>query len=113
MNTKPVQYHATGSNVLVKLVTNAPVTKSGLFLPVADRPERLPDSQLPLEALISSVGPKVTVPIKRGDRIVYDRFAGTHIGDVTADGYLVLDQNSVLAIIDTSGHLWVRESTNE
>lgn len=69
-------------------------TASGLFIPETAK-------EKPLEGTVIAAGPgtkEVTMEVKKGDRVLYGKYAGT---EVHADGkdYIIMKQGDILAII--------------
>lgn len=90
MKIKPL-----ADRILVKNDAAETKTASGLFIPEAAQEKTQ-------TATVVEVGPgtedeKITVKI--GDRIMYDKYAGTQV-KVDGDDYLILRMNDVIAVIE-------------
>ena len=89
-----------GSRVVIKALDREETTKSGIFLPDTAK-------EKPMEGRVLAVGPggfdkngnKVTMTIKEGDRVLYQKYAGTEF-KMEGEEYLVIAQDDVLALID-------------
>jgi len=89
-----------GSRVVIKALDREETTKSGIFLPDTAK-------EKPMEGRVLAVGPggidkngnKVTMTIKEGDRVPYQKYAGTEF-KLDGEEYLVIAQDDVLALID-------------
>jgi chaperonin GroES len=89
-----------GSRVVIKALDREETTKSGIFLPDTAK-------EKPMEGRVLAVGPggldkngnKVTMTIKEGDRVLYQKYAGTEF-KLDGEEYLVIAQDDVLALID-------------
>jgi chaperonin GroES len=84
-----------GSRVLVRVVEEESVTKSGLVIPdtAKDKPQR---------GEVVAVGDDdETIKVVPGDLILFAKYAGT---DLRLDGedYLILDTADLLAVIQTA-----------
>jgi chaperonin GroES len=88
-----------GDRVVVKAVEREEQTKSGIYLPDTAK-------EKPQEAIVLAVGPgkvldngtRVPIDLKKGDRILYSKYAGTEIKQGTEE-YLILRDSDILAII--------------
>ena len=88
-----------GSRVVIKALDREETTKSGIFLPDTAK-------EKPMEGRVLAVGPgvwtrtaTVTMTIKEGDRVLYQKYAGTEF-KLDGEEYLVIAQDDVLALID-------------
>ena len=89
-----------GSRVVIKALDREETTKSGIFLPDTAK-------EKPMEGRVLAVGPggldkngnKVTMTIKEGERVLYQKYAGTEF-KLDGEEYLVIAQDDVLALID-------------
>ena len=84
--------------VVLKQLEAEETTKSGIVLPGAEK-------EKPQQAEVIAVGPgggvdgkEVTMQVKKGDNVIYSKYAGTEVklDDVT---YIIVKQNDILAII--------------
>lgn len=94
MQVKPL-----GTRVLLKEVETQETTKSGIVLPSNAK-------EKPYMAEVVEVGPgeikdgnEIKMQVKKGDKVLYSRYAGT---EIKLDGkkYLIVKQEDILAIID-------------
>ena len=88
-----------GDKVVVKMVENVEETKSGIILTGTAK-------EKPQFAEVLEVGPggivngkEVKMNIKKGDKVVFERFKGT---EIKLDGteYIVLSQDSIIGIVE-------------
>ncbi|MCL2564897.1 MAG: co-chaperone GroES [Defluviitaleaceae bacterium] len=93
MNIKPLF-----DRVLIKQVEAEETTKSGIVLP-GNAQEK------PQEAEILAVGPggvidgkEIKMQVKKGDRVIYSKYAGTEI-KFNNEEYIIVKQSDILAII--------------
>jgi len=86
MTIKPM-----GDRLLVKMEQIQEKTAGGIFIPQTAQEK----TQM---AVVMAVGDDETIKVKKGDRILYDKYAGT---TVKADGeeLLILHMTDVLAVI--------------
>jgi chaperonin GroES len=86
MTIKPM-----GDRVLVKMEEVQEKTAGGIFIPqTAQEKTQIAD--------VVAVGDDESITVKKGDKVMYDKYAGT---SVKADGqeYLILHMSDVLAVI--------------
>lgn len=90
---KPLQ-----DNVLIKMKENEETTKSGIILTAS--------SEKPKVAEVIEVGPgrvedgkKVEMHIKKGDKVILNKYAGTEV-KYEGDDYLIVKEGDILAIIE-------------
>jgi len=80
-----------GDRLLVKMEQIQEKTAGGIFIPQTAQEK----TQM---AVVLEIGDDEEIKVKKGDRILYDKYAGT---SVKADGeeYLILHMTDVLAVI--------------
>jgi chaperonin GroES len=96
-----VNFAPLGERVIVRPTEREEVTKGGIYLPDTAK-------EKPQEGEIVAVGPgrmtdegnRVTMELKKGDRIIYSKFAGTEYKD-GEDEYLILRESDILAKISS------------
>ncbi len=88
-----------GSRVLLKEIESEETTKSGIVLPSNAK-------EKPYMAEVIEIGPGeekdgkiVKIPVKKGDRVLYSKYAGTEI-KLEEENYLFVKQDDILAIIE-------------
>lgn len=86
-----VDFKPLGSNVLVIVEDTERKTPGGLLLPTRDR-------EAALVARVVSFGPKAE-GIKRGDRVLFEKYAGTAIRSTDKPAVLVLDASDIMAVL--------------
>ena len=81
-----------GERVLIKQTKQEEVTKSGIVLSDTVSKEK------PIIGEVSAIGESIK-EIKVGDKVIYEKYAGTEVkdNDVT---YLLLEEKNVLAIVE-------------
>ena len=92
LNLKPL-----ADRVIVKPIVKDEVTKSGIVLPDTAK-------EKPQEGEVIAVGPgkmgddgnRIEMEIKKGDRVIYAKYAGTEWKD-KGDEYLILREADILA----------------
>jgi len=93
MTIKPL-----ADRIVIKAVESEETTKSGIVLPGSAQ-------EKPQIAEVVEVGPggvvdgkEVKMEVKKGDRVIYSKYAGT---DVKIDGneYVIVRQSDVLAVV--------------
>jgi len=94
MQVKPM-----GSRVLLKEVETQETTKSGIVLPSNAK-------EKPYMAEVAEVGPgeikdgrEVKMHVKKGDKVLYSKYAGTEI-KLDDQKYLIVKQDDILAILE-------------
>lgn len=86
--------------VVIKALDREEVTKSGIVLPDTATKEK------PQEGEVIEVGTgrtldngqKVALEVKKGDRVIFAKYAGTEI-KVEGQDYLVLSERDILAVV--------------
>ena len=89
-----------GARVVVKPLEREDITKSGIVLPDTAK-------EKPQEGKVVAVGPggydkhgnKVEMTLKIGDRVLYQKYAGTEF-KLDDEEHLVLAQDDVLALVE-------------
>ncbi|MBP3709188.1 MAG: co-chaperone GroES [Treponema sp.] len=90
MNIKPL-----ADRVLVKNEKAESKTASGIIIPEAAQEKTQ-------TAVVVAVGPgteEEKITVKKGDRIMYDKYAGTQI-KIDNEDHLILKMNDIIAIIE-------------
>jgi len=85
--------------VLIKQVEAEETTKSGIVLPGGAK-------EKPQEAEVIAVGPggvvdgkEITMQVKKGDRVIYSKYAGTEV-KMDSEDYIIVKQSDILAVIE-------------
>lgn len=86
MDVKPL-----GDRVLVKMEKEEEKTKSGLYIPETAQEK----TQV---AEVVAVGDDEEIKVKAGDRIMFDKYAGTSIKIDDVD-HLILSMGDILAVV--------------
>ncbi len=94
MNLKPL-----ADRVVVVSIENDEVVKGGIVLPTTAK-------EKPQMAEVVSVGPggvvdgkEVVMHVKRGDKVIYSKYAGTEV-KLDDKEYLIVRQSDILAIVE-------------
>jgi chaperonin GroES len=87
MTVKPL-----GDRVLVKMEQEEEKTKSGLYIPETAQEK----TQI---AAVVAIGDDEEITVKVGDKILFDKYAGTTV-KIENDDHLILSIGDVLAVIE-------------
>jgi chaperonin GroES len=94
MNIKPL-----GTRVLLKEIESEETTKSGIVLPSNAK-------EKPYMAEVVEIGPgevkdgkEIKMVVKKGDRVLYSKYAGTEV-KLENEKYLLVKQDDILAVIE-------------
>lgn len=95
MNVKPLQ-----DRVLVKRIEQEAKTAGGIIIPDSAK-------EKPAEGIIVSVGngkvlntgEKISLTVKKGDRILFSKYAGTEI-KINNEEHLVMREDDILGVIE-------------
>lgn len=94
-----MQIKPLGTRVLIKEIENAETTKSGIVLPDTAK-------EKPIMAEVVATGPgevkdgkNIKVEVKKGDRVIYSKYAGTEV-KLDNEKYLLIKQDDILAVIE-------------
>lgn len=86
MTVKPL-----GDRVLVKMEKEEEKTKSGLYIPETAQEK----TQI---ASVVAIGDDEEISVKVGDRVMFDKYAGTTV-KIENDDHLILSMSDILAIV--------------
>lgn len=85
--------------VLIKMIEAEETTKSGIILATASQ-------EKPQIAEVIEVGPggevdgeKVTMYVKKGDKVIVSKYAGTEV-KIDGEEYIIVKQDDILAIVE-------------
>ncbi|MFN3412257.1 MAG: co-chaperone GroES [Exilispira sp.] len=87
MKIKPLN-----DRILVKVLPPEEKTKGGLFLPQTAQEKTQ-------EGIVEAIGDSDQIKVKVGDKIIYDKYAGTSL-KIDEQDYLILKNNDILAIVE-------------
>jgi chaperonin GroES len=87
MNIKPM-----GDRVLVKMEQIQEKTAGGIYIPQTAQEK----TQI---AEVLEIGSDETITVKKGDKVMYDKYAGTSV-KANGEEFLILHMSDILAIID-------------
>ena len=84
--------------VVLKQLEAEETTKSGIVLPGAEK-------EKPQQAEVIAVGPggvvdgkEVTMQVKKGDNVIYAKYAGTEVS-LDDEDFIIVGQSDILAIV--------------
>lgn len=94
MSVKPLE-----DRVLVKPIEAESMTESGLYLPESSK-------EKPIRGKVIAAGPgkvlengtRAAMSIKKGDTVVYSRYAGTEV-EIEGKDHLILRESELLGVI--------------
>lgn len=93
INVRPL-----ADRVLIKPAPREEVTKSGIVLPdtVKEKPQ---DGEVVAvgPGRVDDKGVRVPLEVKKGDRVIYAKYAGTEI-KIDSDEYIILRESDILAV---------------
>lgn len=81
-----------GERVLIKQTKQEETTKSGIVLPDTASKEK------PIIGEVTAIGEAIK-EIKIGDKVIYEKYAGTEVKD-NDEVYLLLEEKNVLAVVE-------------
>jgi len=95
-----MQIRPLADRVVIKPIDEAEVKKGGIIIPDTAK-------EKPQEGEIIEVGPgritddgkKITLEVKKGDKVLYGKYSGTEIS-VGDNDYLILRETDILAIVE-------------
>ena len=95
MNVKPLQ-----DRVLVKRIQGEAKTAGGIIIPDTAK-------EKPAEGMVVSVGPgrvlsdgqKVELTVKKGDRILFSKYAGTEV-KILDEEHLIMREDDILGVVE-------------
>jgi len=95
MNVKPLQ-----DRVIVKRMEEEEKTKGGIIIPDTAK-------EKPVEGKVIAVGSgrilengsKVPLQVKKGDRVLFGRYAGTEI-KIDGEEHLIMKEDDIVAIVE-------------
>ncbi len=95
MNVRPMF-----DRILVKRTEEPSKTKSGLFLPEAAKEKPAEGTVLAIgQGRLSDDGRVTPLAVKVGDRVLFDKYAGTEI-KIEGEDRLILREEEVLGVLD-------------
>jgi chaperonin GroES len=95
MNVKPLQ-----DRVIVKRIDEEETTKGGIIIPDTAK-------EKPMEGKVVAVGggkimesgKKAPLEVKKGDRVLFGRYAGTEI-KINGEEHLIMREDDIVAIVE-------------
>ena len=88
-----------GDKVVLKQLEAEETTKSGIVLPGQAQ-------EKPQQAEVVAVGPggvvdgkEVTMQVKAGDKVIYQKYAGTNV-KLDNEEFIIVKQNDIVAIVE-------------
>ena len=85
--------------VLVKMVETEETTKSGIILSAAAKEKPQVAEVLEVGPGINTEDKKVQMSVKKGDKVIISKYAGTEIKYEDVD-YIIIKQDDILAIVE-------------
>ena len=87
-----------GDKVVLKAIKEEETTKSGIVLPGQAKDK-------PSQGEVVAVGPggtvdghEVKMQVKKGDKVIYSKYAGTDV-ELDGDDFIIVSQSDILAVI--------------
>ncbi len=87
-----------GDKVVLKAIKEEETTKSGIVLPGEAKDK-------PSQGEVIAVGPggtvdgnEVKMQVKKGDKVIYSKYAGTDV-ELDGDDFIIVSQSDILAVI--------------
>ena len=87
MNIKPM-----GDRVLVRMEQIQEKTAGGIFIPQTAQEK----TQI---AEVLEIGSDETITVKKGDKVMYDKYTGTSV-KANGEEFLIVHMSDILAVID-------------
>ncbi len=88
-----------GDKVVLKQLEAEETTKSGIVLPGQAQ-------EKPQQAEVVAVGPggvvdgkEITMQVKAGDKVIYQKYAGTNV-KLDGEEFIIVKQNDIVAIVE-------------
>lgn len=94
MNIKPL-----GTRVLLKEIESEETTKSGIVLPSNAKEKPYMAEVVEIGAGEVKDGKEIKMVVKKGDRVLYSKYAGTEV-KLDNEKYLLVKQDDILAVIE-------------
>ncbi|MFP4179924.1 MAG: co-chaperone GroES [Spirochaetaceae bacterium] len=88
MKIKPL-----GDRVLVKLEEVEEKTAGGIFIPQTAQEKTQ-------TGIVEAVGEDEGITVKAGQKVMYDKYAGTQVSDNDGTDYLLVSYDDILAVIE-------------
>jgi len=95
-----VNFTPLGERVVIKPEEREEVTKGGLYLPDTAKEKPQQGEVVAVgTGRVADDGKRIPMELKKGDKVIYSKFAGTEYKDPAndADEYLILRESDVLA----------------
>ncbi len=87
-----VKIRPIGERIVVKPLEAVTKTPSGLYIPETAK-------EKPNQGEVLAVGKLEDVEIKVGDKVLYDKYAGTKV-EFDDEEYIILEKNQILAVVE-------------
>jgi chaperonin GroES len=94
MKIKPM-----GARVLLKEIENEEITKGGIVLPSSAKEKTYMAEVVEIGPGETRDGKEIKMVVKKGDRVLYSKYAGTEV-KLEDDKYLLVKQDDILAILE-------------
>ena len=95
MNVKPLQ-----DRVIVKRMEEEEKTKGGIIIPDTAKEKPVEGKVVAIgSGRILENGTKVPLQVKKGDRVLFGRYAGTEI-KIDGEEHLIMKEDDIVAIVE-------------
>jgi chaperonin GroES len=94
MKIKPM-----GARVLLKEIEHEETTKGGIVLPSSAKEKTYMAEVIEVGPGETRDGKEIKMAVKKGDRVLYSKYAGTEV-KLEDDKYLLVKQDDILAILE-------------
>ena len=94
---KQISIKPLGDRVVVAPIKEVKKTKSGIILP------ETVDKEKPAQGKVVAIGAGDKIKksgIKKGDKVVFEKYAGTEFNSTTGEEYKILKEDEILAILE-------------
>jgi chaperonin GroES len=88
-----------GDRVLIKPITEEEKTPGGIFIPDTAKEKPQEGEVVDVGSGRTSEGKKIEFEVKKGDRVIFSKYAGTEIKHNGVE-YLILKESDILAIVE-------------
>ena len=92
VQTKRIKIKLLGERLLIQVLKTEGITPGGIVLPEASKQEKD-------EGYVMEAGKDVPVEIKRGDKIIFNKYAGETIR-LDGEDFRIIEAKDVMAIVE-------------
>ncbi|NCU41911.1 MAG: co-chaperone GroES [Candidatus Moranbacteria bacterium] len=90
---KIIKVRPLGENVLVEPEKQEKKTGSGIYLPETVSKEK------PQQGKIIAVGESKKIEVKKGQKVIYNRYSGTEV-EIESKEYLIVKAEDIVAVLE-------------